>query len=144
MKGRRRARERVLQALYQMDVTHRWSREGRNIPGTAQGGGFSQDAEKFFCTLADGVVSRREDIDRLIEKYAEHWKMDRMPVVDRNILRMAIYELQNFPDIPAKVVINEAVELGKRYNSDDSASFINALLDRIAKEELRRDPEKEP
>ncbi len=94
--------------------------------------------------MTDGVSAHRRDLDILIEKYSEHWKVDRMPVVDRNILRMGIFELQNFPETPAKVAINEAVELGKRYNSDESASFINALLDRVAREELHRHPDREP
>jgi len=137
--SRRRAREMVLRALYEMDIKKHWA-SGKI--GTEEK--LSEDVKSFFIKVTDGVIAHRQSIDRLIEKCSEHWKVDRMPAVDRNILRMAVFELQHCIDVPVKVTINEAVELGKRYNSDESASFINALLDRIAKQELNRDPEKEP
>jgi len=136
--SRRRAREMVLRALYEMDIKKHWA-SGEIEAGEK----LSEDVKSFFLKVTDGVIAHRQSIDRLIEKCSEHWKVDRMPAVDRNILRMAVFELQHCIDVPAKVAINEAVELGKRYNSDESASFINALLDRIAKQELNRDPEKE-
>lgn len=141
--GRRKAREMALQALYQMDVMKMWGPGSNDVIGIV-GRKAPDEVRDFFLKLTDGVVARRQNIDHLIEKYSEHWRVARMPVVDRNILRLAIYELQYCPEIPAKVAINEAVELGKRFNCSESASFINALLDRIAKQELNRDPEREP
>ena len=81
--------------------------------------------------LARGAYEHRGEVDSLIKRFSEHWRLERMPTVDRNILRLAIYELLYRPDIPAKVSINEAVDLGKKYGSEDSGSFINGILDRI-------------
>ena len=85
----------------------------------------------FAIELANGAHEHRKEIDSLIRRFSEHWRLERMPIVDRNILRLAIFELLWRPDIPAKVSINEAVDLGKRYGSGDSGSFINGILDRI-------------
>ena len=126
--SRRRAREMVLRALYEMDIKRHWASGDIEARGK-----LSEDVKSYFMKVKDGVIAHRQSIDRLIEKCSEHWKVNRMPAVDRNILRMAVFELQHCIDVPAKVAINEAVELGKRYNSDESASFINALLDRISK-----------
>ncbi len=133
----------ALQALYQMDVRKKWGPELRDVFGIV-GEKAPEDVKDFYTRLTVGVVAHKQDIDCLIEKYSEHWKIARMPIVDRNILRLAIFELQHCPEIPAKVSINEAVELGRRYNCTESAFFINALLDRIARQELNRDPEREP
>lgn len=133
----------ALQALYQMDVRKMWRIGQEHISGIV-GEDIPEEVRDFFIKLTDGVVANRQGIDGLIEKYSEHWKISRMPVVDRNIIRLAVYELQYCPEIPAKVAINEAVDLGKRFNCTESASFINALLDRIARRELNRDPEQEP
>ncbi len=73
----------------------------------------------------------RAEIDGLIKRFSEHWRLERMSIVDRNILRLAVFELLNRPDIPAKVSINEAVDLGKKFGSEDSGSFINGILDGI-------------
>ena len=85
----------------------------------------------FAFELARGAYDHREEVDTLIKRFSENWRLERMPTVDRNILRLAIYELLYRPDIPAKVSINEAVDLGKKYGSEDSGSFINGILDRI-------------
>jgi N utilization substance protein B len=81
--------------------------------------------------LVEGVTAHQEELDALIRQYSEHWRLERMAAVDRNLLRLALYELLHQPAIPAKVVINEAVELAKRYGSEESGSFINGILDRI-------------
>jgi N utilization substance protein B len=77
-------------------------------------------------------------LDRLIEQYSEHWRLDRINLIERNILRMAIFELLFCEDIPHKVTINEAIDLGKRYGSEDSGGFINGILDRIQHEVVRK------
>jgi N utilization substance protein B len=131
MKERRRARETALQALYQMDVADGDVEENLAV--------FTKDlrpraeAKRYTEALVRGVVLRGEEIDGLIEKYSENWTLDRMVVVDRNILRIAVYELVYCPGVPYKVVIDEAVELAKRYGSEDSGPFINGILDGVAK-----------
>ena len=88
--------------------------------------------------LVLGVLEHRQEIDRLIEKYSENWRLDRMDVIDRSILRMAVFELLYCDEIPPKVTLNEAIELGKRYGSEDSGSFINGILDRIQNEAVQK------
>lgn len=89
------------------------------------------EAKEFSLELVTGVKNRLQEIDGLIEQYCEHWKIGRMAVVDRNILRLAVFELIERRDIPSKVSINEAIELGKTFGSDESGPFINGVLDRI-------------
>ncbi len=79
----------------------------------------------------EGVASHLEELDALIVRYSEHWRLERMAAVDRNLLRLAAYELLYQPKIPSKVVINEAVELAKRYGAEDSGAFVNGILDHI-------------
>lgn len=89
---------------------------------------------KFANDLTEGVLAQKDPIDLLITKYSEHWKINRMAAVDKNLLRLAIYEIKNFPDIPVKVTLNEAIEIAKKFGSEESGSFINGVLDKIAKE----------
>ena len=81
--------------------------------------------------LAEGVTSHLEELDVFIVRYSEHWRLERMTIVDRNLLRLAIYELMYQPQIPVKVVINEAVEMAKRYGSEASGGFVNGILDQV-------------
>ncbi|NWF92052.1 MAG: transcription antitermination factor NusB [Syntrophaceae bacterium] len=136
MAKRRKSRESALQVLYELDITRR-----DPIGALAQfqdhfAGGSERD--DFREQLVLGVLEHREEIDRLIERYSENWRLDRMNIIDRGILRMAIYELLYCPEIPPKVTLNEAVELGKRFGSEDSAGFINGILDRIQNEAVRK------
>jgi N utilization substance protein B len=85
----------------------------------------------YLAKLVEGVAAHQEELDDLIRQHSEHWRLERMAAVDRNLLRLALYELIHQPKIPAKVVINEAVELAKRYGSEESGAFINGILDRI-------------
>ena len=86
----------------------------------------------YYAEAVCGVWDRREEIDSLIGEAAEHWRVERMALVDRNILRLGAYELSVGSDIPFAVAINEAVELGKRFGAEDSGAFINGILDRIS------------
>jgi N utilization substance protein B len=81
--------------------------------------------------LVDGVSAHQEELDSLIARYSEHWRLERMVAVDRSLLRLSTYELLYQPEIPPKVVLNEAVELAKRYGTEESGAFVNAILDRI-------------
>jgi len=94
--------------------------------------------------LVNGVVGHCQEIDRLIEKYSENWRLDRLNMIDRTILRIAIFELIYCEEIPPKVTLNEAIELGKRFGSEDSGSFINGILDRIQKDVVRKPIQAKP
>jgi N utilization substance protein B len=131
MKERTKARETALQALYQIDVSDGDVEE--NLASLTSGLHLGPEAKRYSEVLVRGVVSSRKEIDGLIEKYSENWALERMLLVDRNILRIAAYELLYCPDIPYKVAIDEAVELAKKYGSEDSGAFINGILDRVAK-----------
>lgn len=127
---RRKGRELALQALYQMEMTGEVSPASlefflRHFEGNAK-------AREFSRRLVLGVVTRRKEIDRLIERCAEHWKLRRMAKVDLTILRLATYELLFCPDIPMNVSMDEAIEISKRYGSGDSATFVNGVLDQVA------------
>lgn len=89
------------------------------------------DQKPFFVNLVEGVIKYKDEIDSLIHSSSKNWKISRMPVVDRNIMRIALYEILYCSDIPAKVSINEAVDIAKEYGTDDSGAFINGILDRI-------------
>ena len=128
---RRKGRELALQALYQIEITNDSSVGAvdlflRHFEGTPQ-------AKEFARRLVSGVVSQRPAIDRRIEQSTENWKLVRLAKVDLVILRMATYELMFCPDIPNAVSLDEAIEIGKRFGSADSANFINGVLDHVAK-----------
>ena len=93
---------------------------------------------EFTESLVRGVVEHRKELDAAIEKYAKNWKLSRMGAVDRNVMRLAMYELLHCPDIPPAVVINEAVDLAKYFSNTESGKFVNGILDR-ARRELRDD-----
>jgi N utilization substance protein B len=98
----------------------------------------SEGTDEFAEWIVLGVLDHGREIDQLIERFSENWRLDRMTLIDRNILRMAIFELIYCNDIPPKVTLNEAIDLGKRYGSEDSGSFINGILDRIQKEVVQK------
>jgi N utilization substance protein B len=131
--GRRtKARERALQALYQIDVAAAGIDEA--LANFWRSFEPVEDAVRVLAEeLVRGVAERRRAVDDSIEKASANWRMDRMPKVDRNVLRLAVYELLA-SDVPVKVVINEAIELGKKYGSESSGAFVNGVLDKIAGE----------
>ncbi len=100
--------------------------------------GLPTPPDPYAVELVRGVEDNREEVDALIRKYADRWSLERMPVIDRNLLRMAVFELAHRPEVPVAVAISEAVELAKRYSTDDSGRFVNGMLGRIA--EAVRDP----
>jgi N utilization substance protein B len=99
---------------------------------------FSIRAMDFSERLVKGVEQHREDLDRVIEHYSSHWKVDRMAHVDLTILRIATYELLYCDDIPPRVAINEAIDIGKKFGSEDSGAFINGILDKVKSAERRQ------
>ncbi len=96
----------------------------------------SEDVRKYTLFLFEGTVKNLKRIDELIVKYSKNWKLSRMPVVDRNILRLAVFELLYEDDVPPSVAINEALEIARRFSTEDSTQFINGVLDAINKDFL--------
>jgi len=127
---RRRARGLALQALYEIDsvghtadvVPDRLIREQK----------LSEENDKFVRRLVAGVIQNRSEIDAIIEKFAPAWPIQQTPVIDRNILRLAIFELLIDNEVPVKVAINEAVELAKKFGGDNSARFVNGVLSSVS------------
>ena len=139
MRSRRSAREAVLQALYQCDTLGDYSRgvvdlyfdifhgirESEVAPAI-------EENYRFARRIIEGVALHLEEIDEKIGSVSIHWSVVRMPRVDRNILRMALFEIEYCSDIPINVTLNEAIEVAKRFGSDDSPMFINGVLDKAA------------
>jgi N utilization substance protein B len=129
MGTRRKARELAVQLLYQHDLAKVDPEEGMRLFWEY----FPVDMEaREFCTqLVLGTLDRLAVIDDLLSEASENWSLNRMSVVDRNILRLATYELVDRPEIPPSVSLNEAIEIAKKYSSPDAAVFINGVLDRV-------------
>jgi len=133
MGSRRKSRELVLQMLFQSDmgrqkadeVRRTFWRERNSVTGDVRG-----FAEDLFRVAMD----RASEIDQLIEQHAEHWRMERMAAVDRNVLRTAVAELLGFPATPRPVVINEALEIARTFSSPESVQFINGVLDSVSRD----------
>jgi len=132
MGPRRKAREYALQMLFQWDITHdgidqitaTFFEGQEETPGVAE----------FARLLVTRTVEHVEEIDALIQRHAEHWRLDRMATVDRNLLRMATQEFMFDKETPKTVVINEAIEIARRFSTQESPQFINGILDSIKKE----------
>jgi N utilization substance protein B len=130
---RRKSRELALQMLFQSDmgkqneeqVRKTFWHERSNVDESTRG--FADDLFRLAC-------DRSKEIDDLIQKHAEHWRMDRMPAVDRNLLRLGVAEFLGFPMTPRAIVINEALDIAHRYSSPESIQFINGVLDSVGKE----------
>ena len=131
MANRRKGRELALQALYQIDILGRNDEESLVL--LYESFYPREERNSFSDELIMGVLANLAEIDAMIEKYSENWKLSRMPAVDRNVLRLAVFELLHKEDIPVKVTMNEAIEIGKRYGSENTGSFVNGILDKIAK-----------
>lgn len=132
MANRRKLREHAVQILYSTDywdITPNQALEQHGVYYCEE-----PVEDPFLCAIIEGIVNHKEDIDEMIRQSSTNWRLERMAIVDRNILRMATYELLHLLDVPRKVAINEAIEVAKKYGGDDSPSFINGILDRIALE----------
>lgn len=132
MRKRTKAREYVLQMLYQVDITQgAWQEVLENFCASNDRQDLSGELKDFSAQLLAGVVDHLQEIDEKISKYAANWQLERMAFVDRNIMRLGCFELLFRVDIPPKVAINEAVELAKKYSGLESGKFVNAILDQI-------------
>jgi N utilization substance protein B len=129
MGTRRKSRELAMQALFCMDTLKNESDE--LMERLCEMLDPPSSARPFFMILIKGVIENKQDIDQLIEQYSSNWKLSRMSGVDRNIIRIAVYEMLYCDDIPPKVSINEAVDIGKLYSTEESGAFINGILDGI-------------
>ena len=127
MTGRRKARELVLRTLYAYDMLPRDINQ--IFAETAEGVELGADNLEFARRCLDTVMKHQNELDRHIVKLAEHWDLDRIAVIDRIILRMALAELYHMPDIPEKAAINEAIDLAKQYSTLESSAFVNGILD---------------
>ena len=132
---RRKSRELAMQMLFQADVGKQNPDEVRKTFWQAREE-IDTDAKGFAEDLFRVATARDEEIDGTIERHSANWKLSRMPAVDRNVLRMAIAELIGFPGTPSPIVINEALEIARRYSAPESINFLNGVLDAIAKERL--------
>jgi N utilization substance protein B len=137
---RHRAREAALQMLYQGEVGRTGAQEAIATywPARDDEDSLTVEAREFANGLVRGTLERVEEIDRLLASKAQNWRVERMAVLDRLVLRMATYELLSDPSTPVKVVINEAIELARSYSGDDAVGFVNGVLDAVRKE-LGRD-----
>lgn len=152
MKGRRHARRMALDALYEAEIRDHLpietfeaqQAEGRVVPGADEGAAVEDDPELhdeavvYGRSLVEGVQLHHAEIDEILTRHADRWAIDRMPVIDRTLLRIAMFELLWGQDIPVAVAINEAVELAKDLSTEDSGRFINGLLGKVAEQEVTK------
>ena len=131
MRKRTKARQSALQILYQKDITNDYSSDSLENFWQSSTQKIDSAAKQFTLELVRGIQEYREIIDQKIAQYAKNWELKRMAVVDRNILRLACFELLYCPDIPSKVTINEAIELAKRFSGLAAGKFVNGILDKI-------------
>ena len=128
MGSRHEARERALQILFQYDIH---GRPGLWLDMFWTENEATDEVKAFAERLVAGVLEKKKELDALIGKYATNWKISRMPIVDRSILRAGVYELLWMDDVPAKVTVNEAIELAKSFGDDDASKFVNGILDKV-------------
>lgn len=136
MRKRSKSREYALQMLYQVDVGR--AESGQTLQDFWAYHNAPEEVKTFAEQLVQGTLSHRPEIDQLITSHASNWDLNRMAVVDRNILRMGTYELLYVEEVPPKVCLNEAVELAKRFGDEESSKFVNGILDTIHKQHARR------
>ena len=129
MKKRTRSRELALQFLYQLDLLGTGDLDGLTEFLREEAG--DSETARYARTLVEGTHDAAPELDEEIQSVAQNWQIERMAVIDRNVLRMAAFELIHMDEIPPKVAINEGIELGKRFSTQNSGAFINGILDKI-------------
>lgn len=138
MGKRRLAREQALKFLYQIDILSR-GKNKKNLDVDGELNNFSiidnlhadKDIKEFMVFLVKGVCAEIEHIDKIISQHSDNWKISRMSRIDRNVLRIAVYEMIKLSNIPYAVTINEAVDIAKKYGTSESGSFINGVIDKV-------------
>ena len=136
MGTRRKSRELTMQMLFQGDLGKQTPEQVR-VLFWASVTDVDEETRGFAEDLYRIATSRREEIDALIEQHSENWRLERMPVVDRNLLRAGIAEMLGYPKTPAAIVINESLEVGRRYAAPESIHFLNGVLDAVARDLLK-------
>ena len=134
MGSRHQARERALQILFQYDIH---GKPGLWLDEFWKPLQVDEDTKGFTEQIVAGVIQRKVEIDAVLAKYATNWKVSRMPIVDRNILRAGLYEFFWMDDVPAKVTLDEAVELAKSFGDEEASKFVNGVLDKVLATEPR-------
>jgi transcription antitermination protein NusB len=133
---RRKSRELAMQMLFQSDMGKQSPDEVRNTFWSAREE-VDQDVRGFAEDLFRVATTREEEIDSLIETHSANWRLERMPAVDRNVLRLAVAEMIGFRGTPFPIVINEALEIARRYSAPESINFLNGVLDAVARAQLK-------
>jgi N utilization substance protein B len=131
MGRRRKAREETLRILFRLEFENKQIEKTLNQYWESKK--TTREIKEYSTWLVNGVVSDQEKIDNIIQQVSEHWRISRMAIVDRNILRMAVFELLNEKNIAPAIIINEAIEIAKKYSGDEAATFVNGILDAIRK-----------
>ena len=131
MGRRRKAREETLRILYRLEFDNRQPEE--TLSQYWENKKTNQATREYSTWLVNGIISHHKKIDTIIQNASEHWRLSRMAIIDRNILRMAVFELLYEENIEPAVVINEAIEIAKAYSGDEAATFVNGVLDAIRK-----------
>ncbi|MHB8075042.1 transcription antitermination factor NusB [Desulfosporosinus fructosivorans] len=129
--SRRLARETALQVLFQRDLTKETLITAEIVDCWAAEFVVPEASRPFAQSLVDGTIAHQEEIDQTIASFAQDWTLSRMANVDRNVMRLATYEILFCPEIPGRVTLNEAIELAKRFGGEESAKFVNGILDRV-------------
>lgn len=143
MGKRRLSRELSLQFLYQLDASRKFEslksndfNEALEVFWITQEQNYDEDIKDFMEELSKGVIENFIGVDQIISRYSQNWKISRMASIDRNMLRIAVYEMAYLRNIPPPVTINEAIEIGRKYGNEETGAFVNGILDkvRLAKE----------
>ena len=129
MRTRTLSRQAALQYLYEVDVVG--PGEAEEVAPFLQRQAGRREAREYAAVIIKGVLASRDELDRVLAETSENWSLDRMSVVDRNVLRIGAWELRRPEEVPPKVAINEAIELARRFSSEDAVGFVNGILDRI-------------
>lgn len=148
MSTKREAREFCLQFLYHFQLPA-FQEQKKNLDSTeifqrvqefkqTLGVDLDSESQAFVATLVKGILKHHTELEEILVKYLKNWKLSRISKIEHTIFILAIYELKFLPEVPGKVVINEAIELGKKYSTKESAGFINGILDNVFKQELNR------
>lgn len=122
---RRTAREKALQALYQIDIVK------ADVDAAMESALNGAPSDPYFESLVTGIVEHREQLDKLIRSNLENWTLERLANIDRNLLRIAAYEMIHSEDVPVSVAMDEVIEIAKRFGDDQSSGFVNAILSKI-------------
>lgn len=143
MGARRKGRELALQVLYQLEITNEPSASA--LQGFWESFESGPPAREFARSLVDGVIEHRVEIDALIAAASENWRVERLSRIDLNVLRIAVHEMTKSPPLPVEIAVDEAIEIARKFGTQESATFVNGVLDQVASNlGLKASPEAKP